>query len=214
VQSHRLSEHIITHASHLHCVWSEELATVHEATSLKGHWVVSLVHYQHPNQTLISINNEVAAKLMRVFLSLDKKLFGEAVKIAVLRADHNWNFPYANVYFLWVLVVYTATQRGVEGRLVSQRALTTLCWVDLLLFMLTAHNKSMSSTCSRSTWFTKLKRLEPHSVLGKGVGSRRDSSRWRVLFSRLISYLNWQHIGTNARKTLLNSVVEGFDVMR
>lgn len=113
VQSHCLSKHIIAHASHLHGVWSEEFATVNEAASFKSHWIVSLVHDEHTNQTLISIYDEVATKLMRIFLSLNKKLFGEAGQVAVLRSDHDWNLTNANVYFLWVLVVYAATQRGV-----------------------------------------------------------------------------------------------------
>ena len=64
-------------------------------------------------QAMAKRYDEVATKLMRIFLSLNKKLFGEAGQVAVLRSDHDWNLTNANVYFLWVLVVYAATQRGV-----------------------------------------------------------------------------------------------------
>jgi len=119
MQSHCLSEHVVAHTPHLHSVWGEKLATVHEASSFKGYWVVSLVHDEHANDTLISINDEVATELVHVFLALHELLFVEAIQVAVLRSHHDWDLADANVDFLGVLVVDAATQRGVEGRLVS-----------------------------------------------------------------------------------------------
>ena len=84
VKSDRLGKEIIANASHLHGVWSEELATIDEASSLKGYWVISLIHDEHADDSLITINYEVAAELMHVFLLLDQLLLGEAVEVAVL----------------------------------------------------------------------------------------------------------------------------------
>ena len=74
VKRNRLSKHIISHASHLHSVGCEEFTSVNEAASRERHGVVPLVHDEHTNDSLITINDKVSAELMHVFLPLDQLL--------------------------------------------------------------------------------------------------------------------------------------------
>ena len=72
MQCDGLGKHIVSHASHLHRIWREELASVHEAASLKRDWVVSLVHDEHTDDSLITIDDEIATKLIHVLFLGDQ----------------------------------------------------------------------------------------------------------------------------------------------
>ena len=65
---HCLSKHIVSDTPHLYGVRCEELASVHEAAASESNWVVSFVHDKHANQTLISVDDKIAAELVHVFL--------------------------------------------------------------------------------------------------------------------------------------------------
>jgi hypothetical protein len=69
-----LGKHIISYTSHLDCVGREEFSSVDKAATGERDWIVSLVHDEHPDKTLVSVNNEISAELMHVFLS-QRKLF-------------------------------------------------------------------------------------------------------------------------------------------
>ena len=84
MQSHSLSEHIISNTSHLHRIWREELRAVDEAASLESHWVVPLVHDQHTDDSLVAINDEVASELVHVLLGLDQLVLSHVVQVAEL----------------------------------------------------------------------------------------------------------------------------------
>ena len=121
MQSHCLSEHIVTNAAHLHCIGCEELAPIHEATTLKSDRIVALVHDQHADDTLITINNKVASKLVHVLLLGDQLGLGHASEVAVSRAHHHWDFTNADVDLLWVLVINATAESGIKRSLVSKR---------------------------------------------------------------------------------------------
>ena len=64
-----LSKHVISYASHLYCVGREEFATIDKAATGERNWIISLVHDEHPDKTLISVNYEISTKLVHVFLA-------------------------------------------------------------------------------------------------------------------------------------------------
>jgi hypothetical protein len=66
----RLSEHVVSNTSHLNCVSREKATPVDECWPLKGNWVIPLVHDQHSDDPLISIDDEVSSELKSIFLSL------------------------------------------------------------------------------------------------------------------------------------------------
>lgn len=72
VQCDGLGKHIVSHTADLHRIRREKLASIHEATSLKRDWVVSLVHDEHTDDTLITVDNEIATKLIHVLFLGDQ----------------------------------------------------------------------------------------------------------------------------------------------
>jgi hypothetical protein len=62
-----LGEHVITHASHLHCVGRKHFASVDEGGPLERNRVISFVHNQHSHNSLISIDNKIPAKFKTIF---------------------------------------------------------------------------------------------------------------------------------------------------
>lgn len=140
MKSESLGEKVITDASHLHSVRCKELASIDEATSFESHWVVSLIHNEHADNSLIAIDNEVAAEFVHVFFFLDQLLFGCAAQIAVFRPHHDRNLTNADIDFLWVFIINSSTECRIERCLISERPHTTLSWVNLLLFMVTSHD--------------------------------------------------------------------------
>ena len=139
MQGNRLSEHIISNTSHLDGLWREELSSIHKTASRESYWVVSLVHNEHSNDSLVTIDNKVSTKLVHVFLLRDELLLSHFTQVTVLRSYHHWNFADANIDLLWVLVVDSATESCVEGCLICQRPHTALSWVDLLLLAIVTH---------------------------------------------------------------------------
>ena len=108
-----LGKHVITHAAHLHGVRGEEFSTVDEAATLKGHWVVALVHNEHPNDPFITVDDEVAAELVHVLLLLDELSLGHATQVAILGGHHDGDLANANVNFLWNFIVDSSAQSRV-----------------------------------------------------------------------------------------------------
>lgn len=72
MQSHSLCKHVVSHATHLDSIRSEKLSSVHKAASFEGNRVVSLVHDQHADDSLVSIDNEIATEFMHVFFLGDQ----------------------------------------------------------------------------------------------------------------------------------------------
>ena len=114
MQSQSLREKILTHAAHQNCVWGEEPPSVYESTSLEGDRVVSLSHYEHTDESLVSIDHEVATELSHVFLLLNKLNLAQAIQVAELAADHDWHVTEAQCNFLFRLGVDSPCDGSVE----------------------------------------------------------------------------------------------------
>ena len=139
VKCDRLGEHVIPDTPHLHGVGCEELASVDEAAARERHWVVPLVHDEHPDDALVAVDDEVAAELVHVLLLLDELLLGHAAQVTVLGANHDRNLTNADVNLLWVLIINSSAKCRVQRRLVCQGAHTAFSRVDLLLLIVIAH---------------------------------------------------------------------------
>jgi len=68
VYSYSLCKHVFANASHLDCICGEQSASINECWSLKGHRVISFVHHQHPDKSLIAVYDEITTKFEAVFM--------------------------------------------------------------------------------------------------------------------------------------------------
>ena len=121
-----LCEQIITDASHLHCVPSEVSTSVSEGTSKEGNGVVSLCHNKHSYEPLISIDNEVAAKLGHVFLSADHVLLRKTVKVTIGTSHHDWNVSQAKGEFLLRLGIDLSGNCSIQRCCIGERSQSAL----------------------------------------------------------------------------------------
>lgn len=110
-----LGMHIISNTPHLNCIWSKEFTSVCEAASLESNWVVSFIHNEHTNDSLVSIDDKVATELMHVFFGRNQLVFCHAIKVAELGAHHYRDFTKFGAHSFNRLVVNSPAQCGVHG---------------------------------------------------------------------------------------------------
>ena len=84
MQSDCLSEHIISYTTHLDSIWREEFAAINKAISFEGHWIVSFIGYEHTDDALVSVDDEVATEFIHILLLVDQLGLSEAAQIAIL----------------------------------------------------------------------------------------------------------------------------------
>lgn len=190
-----LSEHIFSNAPHLNGVSGEETTSVDEGWPLKGDWVVSLVHDQHSNDPLISIDDEVASELKSVFLSLGELFLGQAIEIAVLAPNHDWDFSQANGNFFFWLVIKLSSYSSIKWCLVGQRPEPALIGQHFI------NIRGWPGFLGSS----QLEVLEPDVHLLEWVDN--------VLIWRL-GYLRCQHVLIYSWQTLFDGVIETLYVVR
>jgi hypothetical protein len=109
-----LGEEVISHASHLDGIGSEELASVDEAAPLEGNWIVTLCLNEHSNDSFVSIDYEIASHFRHIFLLFDQVLLIHTIQVAVRTPYHNWNVSQVDGSLLFSFVVKLSQDISVE----------------------------------------------------------------------------------------------------